>query len=144
MNFDMNESLGFVLNRTALASKAAFGKEIKAYDISPEQWSVIYRVLETPGISQKAISDSTYKDQGNLTRMIDKLVKNDFLVKKHNEKNRREIQLFPAKKSIDLSKNIIAHSVKHNEKMLDNFTDSETKQLFSLLEKIHHNLNNKD
>ena len=87
MSFDMDKSLGFILNRTALASKNAFNQKIKDYEISPEQWSVIYRVVEAPGISQKVVSDSTYKDQGNLTRMIDKLVKNGFLTKKQNSKN---------------------------------------------------------
>lgn len=34
MNFDMNKSLGFILNRTALASKNAFNQEIKAEEIT--------------------------------------------------------------------------------------------------------------
>ena len=45
MNFDMNKSLGFILNRTALASKNAFNQEIKDYEISPEQWSVVYSII---------------------------------------------------------------------------------------------------
>jgi len=38
MNFDMNKSLGFILNRNVLVSKNAFNQEIKDYEISPEQW----------------------------------------------------------------------------------------------------------
>lgn len=144
MSFDMNKSLGFILNRTALASKNAFNQKIKDYEISPEQWSVIYRVVETPGISQKVVSDSTYKDQGNLTRMIDKLVKNGFLTKKQNSKNRREIQLFPTNKSIDLSKTVAKHSTQHNNNMLNSFSNEEKEQLFSLLNKVYDNLNTKD
>lgn len=144
MSFDMNKSLGFILNRTALASKSAFNQKIKDYEISPEQWSVIYRVVETPGISQKVVSDSTYKDQGNLTRMIDKLVKNGFLTKKQNSENRREIQLFPTTKSVDLSKTIAKHSTEHNQNMLNNFSKEEKEQLFSLLNKVYENLNKKD
>lgn len=144
MNFDMNKSLGFILNRTAYASKNAFNQRIKDYDISPEQWSVVYRVIEEPGISQKLVSDSTYKDQGNLTRMIDKLVKNDFLIKQQNSINRREIELFPTKKAVDLSNSIIEHSTQHNKKMLDTFSNEEKEQLFTLLNKIYDNINKKD
>ena len=144
MSFNMNKSLGFILNRTALASKNAFNQKIKDYEISPEQWSVIYRVVEAPGISQKIVSDSTYKDQGNLTRMIDKLVKNGFLTKKQNSKNRREIQLFPTNKSIDLSKTVAKHSTQHNNNMLNSFSKEEKEQLFSLLNKVYDNLNKKD
>ena len=133
MKFDMNQSLGFILNRTAFASKNAFNQKIKDFGVSPEQWSVIYRVIEEPGVSQKLVSDSTYKDQGNLTRMIDKLVKTDFLIKKQNSENRREIQLFPTKKAIDLSKPIIEHSTQHNKNTLDTFSSDEKEQLFNLL-----------
>lgn len=140
----MNKSLGFILNRTAYASKNAFNQRIKDYDISPEQWSVVYRVIEEPGISQKLVSDSTYKDQGNLTRMIDKLVKNDFLIKQQNSINRREIELFPTKKAVDLSNSIIEHSTQHNKKMLDTFSNEEKEQLFTLLNKIYDNINKKD
>ena len=144
MNFDMNKSLGFILNRTALASKNAFNQEIKDYEISPEQWSVVYRVIKEPGISQKLVSDSTYKNQGNLTRMIDKLEKSDFFFFLQNSENRREIQLFPTKKAIDLSKPIIEHSTQHNNNMLDTFSTSEKEQLFNLLNKVYNNLNKKD
>jgi len=102
----MNKSLVFILNRNVLVSKNAFNQEIKDYEIFPEHGSVVYRVIKEPGVSQKLVSDFTYKNQGNLTRMIDKLEKSDFLIKKQN----REIQLFPTKKSIDLSKPIIEHS----------------------------------
>lgn len=144
MKFDMNKSLGFILNRTAFASKNSFNQKIKGYKISPEQWSVIYKVIEVPGISQKIVSDSTYKDQGNLTRMIDTLVKNDFLIKEQNNTNRREIQLFPTNKAIDISESIIECSQQHNKNMLDDFSDSEKEQLFHLLNKVYDNLNKKD
>lgn len=144
MNFDMNKSLGFILNRTAFTSKNTFNQKIKEYGISPEQWSVIYKVIEEPAISQKLVSDSTYKDQGNLTRMIDKLVKNGFLIKEQNSENRREIQLFPTEKAIDISKPIIEHSTQHNKNMLNNFSKDEEEQLFNLLNKVYENLNKKD
>jgi len=72
--------------------------------------------------------------------MIDKLEKSDFLIKKQN----REIQLFPTKKSIDLSKPIIEHSTQLNNNMLDTFSTSEKEQLFNLLNKVYNNLNKKD
>ena len=65
-------------------------------------------------------------------------------IKKQNSENRREIQLFPTKKAIDLSKPIIEHSTQHNNNMLDTFSTSEKEQLFNLLNKVYNNLNKKD
>lgn len=86
MKFDMDKSLGFILNRTSFATKINFNQLLKKHAISPEQWSVIFRVVENSGISQKELADSTYKNQGNLTRMIDKLVEKDYLQRKLDEK----------------------------------------------------------
>lgn len=140
MNFDMNSSLGFVLNRTAFSSKVSFNKKLKKYNISPEQWSVIYRIVENPGISQKELSDSTYKDQGNLTRMIDKLIDNGFIEKMIDENNRRSIKLFPANKAIEFSEEIIPLSILHNETLVDGFTSDECEILLNLLNKVYKNI----
>ena len=79
MKFDMDNSLGFILNKTALLSKAHFNNYLKEYDISPEQWSLVFRVVERSGLTQKELSDSTYKDQANITRSIDRLEQKGFL-----------------------------------------------------------------
>ena len=78
MKFDMDNSLGFILNKTALLSKVNFNNYLKKYDISPEQWSLIFRVVERSGLTQKELSDSTYKDQVNITRSIDRLEQKGF------------------------------------------------------------------
>ncbi len=79
MQFDMNLSLGFILNRTSIQSKALFTQRIKQFDISPEQWSLVFRTVESKGLTQKELSDSTYKDQANITRSIDRLEKKSLL-----------------------------------------------------------------
>lgn len=53
MKFDMDHSLGFVLNKTSLFSKASFNRQIKKFDISPEQWGLIFRVAEKTGLLKK-------------------------------------------------------------------------------------------
>ncbi|MDY0117707.1 MAG: MarR family winged helix-turn-helix transcriptional regulator, partial [Sulfurimonadaceae bacterium] len=68
MNFDMDSSLGFVLNKTALFSKVNFNARIKKFAISPEQWSLLFRIVEQSGLSQKELSACTYKDQANIGR----------------------------------------------------------------------------
>lgn len=140
MKFDMNESLGFVLNKTALASKASFNQLIKEYDISPEQWSVIFRVVQNSKINQKELADSTYKDQGNLTRMIDKLVQKGYLNKKSDERDRRAVELVATKKSKSLVKEIIPISTLFNEQLTKDFSHDEKLKLIELLERVYKNI----
>ncbi|MDY0403910.1 MarR family winged helix-turn-helix transcriptional regulator [Sulfurovum sp.] len=140
MQFNMDHSLGFVLNRTALASKNRFNQMIKAYGISPEQWSVLYRVVEQGGISQKVLADSTYKDQGNLTRMIDKLIEKGYIRREADADDRRAVKLFATEKSVALAEAVAPLSGSHNESMTIGFSHEEKATLIALLDKVYQNL----
>lgn len=142
MKFDMDESLGFILNKTALASKASFNQLIKEYDVSPEQWSVIFRVVQNEKISQKELADSTYKDQGNLTRMIDKLVEKGYLSKKLHKSDRRAVELIATQKSKSLVKKIVPISSMHNEQLTKDFTQEDKLKLTELLDRVYKNIQN--
>ncbi|HEO98881.1 MAG TPA: MarR family transcriptional regulator [Epsilonproteobacteria bacterium] len=140
MQFNMDHSLGFVLNRTALASKNSFNQMIKAYGISPEQWSVLFRVVEQSGISQKALADSTYKDQGNLTRMIDKLIEKGYIKREADADDRRAIKLYATERSVVLAEAVAPLSSRHNENMTAGFSYEEKATLIALLDKVYQNL----
>jgi len=140
MEFDMDKSLGFILNRTSLASKASFNQLIKSYGISAEQWSVIFRVVQRSGINQKELADSTYKDQGNLTRMIDKLVKADYINRKLDESDRRSVQLIATDKSKILVDQIVPISDLYNEKLTEGLSRDEKAKLIELLNRVYNNI----
>ncbi|MDM5270915.1 MarR family transcriptional regulator [Sulfurovum sp. zt1-1] len=140
MKFDMDRSLGFVLNRTAIASKNSFNQMIKNYGISPEQWSVIFRVVEQNGISQKELAYSTYKDQGNLTRMIDKLIQKGYINREADTDDRRAIKLFSTDKSVALVEEVIPMSSAHNANMTNGLSEEETTTLLELLNKVYENI----
>ncbi len=140
MKFNMDESLGFVLNKTAFASKASFNQLIKNYNISPEQWSVIFRVVQNDKIGQKELADSTYKDQGNLTRMIDKLVEKGYLSKKVHKTDRRAVELVATDKSKSLVKELVPISSLHNEHLTKDLSEDDKLKLLELLNRVYQNI----
>jgi DNA-binding MarR family transcriptional regulator len=142
MNFDMNNSLGFVLNRTAIAMKTGFNTKIKEFDISPEQWSLIFRVVENEGLTQKELSDTTYKDQANITRSIDRLEKKGFLNRVSNSSDRRIINLFPTQKAKELVEKIVPISNEYNKQLSQGLSKNESEELLRLLNIIYKNVEN--
>ncbi len=140
MQFDMDLSLGFILNRTSIQSKALFTQKIKEFDISPEQWSLVFRVVESNGLTQKELSDSTYKDQANITRSIDRLERKGLLKRVSNQMDRRIINIYPTEKAINLVEKIIPISSRFNNYLTENFTEEEKNQLIKLLNKVYKNL----
>lgn len=140
MEFDMDNSLGFVLNKTALLSKTKFNQRIKQYGISPEQWSLIFRVVEKSGLTQKELSDSTYKDQANITRSIDRLEEKAFLKRVPNDADRRIINLYPTQKAHDLISAIAPLSMQFNQELTAGLNTQERAMLLELLKKVYNNL----
>jgi DNA-binding MarR family transcriptional regulator len=140
MQFDMNLSLGFILNRTSIQSKALFAQRIKQFDISPEQWSLVFRTVESKGLTQKELSDSTYKDQANITRSIDRLEKKSLLKRVPNHNDRRIINIFPTEDAINLVDTIIPISSEFNSFLTKDFSEEEKQQLIKLLNKVYENL----
>ncbi|MGB7402534.1 MAG: MarR family transcriptional regulator [Arcobacter sp.] len=140
MNFDMNNSLGFVINRTALAMKTGFNKQIKEFEISPEQWSLIFRIVENNGLTQKELANSTYKDQANITRSLDRLEKKGFLNRLANSKDRRIINIFSTPKAKELVEKIVPISKQYNQLLSKGLSQEECESLISLLNKVYINI----
>lgn len=144
MKFNMDNSLGFVLNKTSLLSKTNFNQRIKKFDISPEQWSLIFRVVEKKGLTQKELSESTYKDQANITRSIDRLEEKDFLKRVPSEVDRRIIHLYPTEKAYKIVEAITPISTFFNQELTDGFTLDEQEILLNLLKRVYDNLEKKE
>lgn len=136
----MDNSLGFILNKTALLSKANFNSRLKAYGISPEQWSLLFRVVEKSGLTQKELSDSTYKDQANITRSIDRLIQKGLMKRVPNAQDRRSFNLFPTEEAAVLVDKVIPLSKAHNEHLTEGLTIKEAEMLKALLKKVYQNL----
>jgi DNA-binding MarR family transcriptional regulator len=140
MKFDMDNSFGYLLNRLSVTSKNSFNKQIKRYGVSPEQWIILFRVVENNGLTQKELSDSTFKDQGNLTRMIDKLVQKGYLLRDTDENDRRSVNLHATHSSKQLVEKIAPISQQQNERLSEGFSEDEKKIFTELLNRAYLNI----
>jgi DNA-binding MarR family transcriptional regulator len=141
MTFNMDESLGFIINRTSLKVKKEFTKRLKPYDITPEQWALLNRLGEQDGLTQKDLSERTYKDQPNTARILDKLEKKELLKRTDNPSDRRAVLIFLTDKGRHVRKNIIPITTQLNKDAAMGLEKEECHQLISLLNKVYENLN---
>lgn len=63
------------------------------YKITIDQWLIIKSILENPGISQQEIGEKVFKDNASVTRIIELLVKSDYLEREVNQNDRRKSNL---------------------------------------------------
>lgn len=70
-------------------------RQLKAhgFTITIDQWLIIKAVLENPGITQNEIGDLVFKDNASVTRIIDLLVKSEYVVRHIHPEDRRKTNL---------------------------------------------------
>ena len=111
---------------------------LKPFDISIQQFNVL-RILrgqnEKP-ISLEILQELMIHKMSNTTRLIDKLIKKEYVTKNTNETNRRKIDIVITQEGLKLL-NIIDELINSTEKkIISSLTDDETKELIRLLGKI--------
>lgn len=140
MEKDQNISASDLINRLSIANKNSFNKMIKRYGVSGDQWAVISNVVRGAGLTQKQLSEMTYKDQGNLTRMIDKLVERGYILRDADENDRRSVRLLPTHSSKQLVEKISSVEQEYGKKLLNGFSQEEEEMFTELLNKAYLNI----
>lgn len=94
-DFNIDNSLGFIVAKTNYFMKSYFNKLIKANDlnITIEQWAIIHAVYYNPGASQTDLARICFKDKTNVTRILDLLVKKGYAVRNIDINDRRSYSI---------------------------------------------------
>ncbi|HRE77910.1 MAG TPA: MarR family transcriptional regulator [Flavobacterium sp.] len=58
--------------------------------ITIDQWLVLKTINENPDIAQNELADMVFKDNASVTRIIELLVKSDYLERKKDQNDRRK------------------------------------------------------
>lgn len=106
MVFDLNDSLGFLLNRTNTRMKNCLLHTFKDYNVTPEQWAVLNCLWVQDGISPKDIAELTSKDQPTTVRILAKLEDKRMISRKTNSEDNRSFSIFLTIKGQEL-KNLL-------------------------------------
>lgn len=111
----------------------------KGYDITFEQWTVMNVLYAEPGLIQSEIADKTYKDKTNVTRILDVLSKNGYVVRKSHENDRRSSCIYLTEKGTKMFDDLIPCVEAINEQFKKGIMDDELELFNSILERICKN-----
>lgn len=101
---------------------------------------LILTILETnPNLAQNEIAELLFKDYASITRMIETLVKNNYLVRSINESDRRKFNLEISAKGLDALKTIKPVIIQNRTHALQGINQTEIEQMFKTLKKITNN-----
>ncbi len=142
--FDFENSIGFIINRTAKVLIHAFDQELRnKFGITFGQWKIIIILANNDdGLSQKEIADKLGLEGPTIIPIIDKLEKDGFVNRMVDKNDRRNNQIFLTEKTISLLDSTINYALKIKEISIRNISEQDISITKHTLEKMQQNTQN--
>jgi MarR family transcriptional regulator, organic hydroperoxide resistance regulator len=141
----LDESLGFWLYRSHSRVSAALRQTFQdaGYDLTPEQWAVLYRLREQEGINQMQLSEKTFKDRHNITRILKQLDKRGYIEKRNDKNDKRAYRIYLTQSGRSFYDHIVPFVLKHRNNVCKGLKAKDLLDIRKYLEQVIHNLDNK-
>jgi len=127
---NLEKSVNHHIAISAIMIKRVFFKILSdnKFDITPEQWNILYHLNESNGMTIGKLSELTYKDFANMSRISQKLETAGFIEKKRDKKDKRIFKLFITEKGQELNKQLHQCAYKSTDIALEGI-DNQTREL---------------
>ena len=137
----LNSIIFYNIDKAIRAYRNYAQRQLKAhgFSITIDQWLIIKAILENPGITQNEIGDLVFKDNASVTRIIDLMVKSEYIIRHVHPDDRRKTNLEvtdSGKKVIREVQNIVDTN---REAALKGVSKDELEMMYSALLKISEN-----
>lgn len=145
MGLDLTEeSLGFLLGLSYRKLLGVLFLRLKKHEITPEQWSVLYRLSQQDGINQKEIARRSAKDQPTITRILHMLEKKGLVTKQMSPTDRRAFCIYLTNKGRSLLEKIIPIEKQVIAEVQSGLDDEQQAQFRKFLIHIIENITDKE
>jgi MarR family transcriptional regulator, organic hydroperoxide resistance regulator len=96
MYFDIDDTIGYVVNRTAVLLRQELQRRFRAINqrLAAEEWALMGQLWKEDGLSRQQLADRTIKDQTTVTRLLDALVHKDLVRREQDRKDRRIVRIW--------------------------------------------------
>lgn len=135
---EFDHSIGSLLGITFRKLSFLLQQRLKPYDITPEQWAVLYHIGHTNGSIQKDIAERSGKDRSTTTRIIDHLEAKELIYKKTGVNDRRSFLVYTTEKGRQILEATTPIEQGVTDDVKQCMTEEELNTLMELLTRINH------
>ena len=138
---DPKETIFYAIENTIKTYRKFAQKQIsnEVNGITVDQMLVLTALEANPDIAQNEMAALLFKDIASITRMIELLVKNDYITRAINQEDRRKFVLNISVKGHKTLKKLKPVILKNRTDALRGISESEVSQMFTTLNKIINN-----
>ena len=100
----LNQSFFYTLEKAIKAYRQYFQAQLKnaGFGITLDQWLVLNMIVDFVGITQTEIAERVFKDKGSITRIIDLLETNGYVVRRQHPTHGKMVSTPPSTLSLRL------------------------------------------
>ena len=141
----LNDIIFYQLDKAIKTYRQFAQSELKraGIPVTIDQWMVLKAIAENPGISQRQIGASVFKDNASVTRIIELLVRKNLLTRSFHGLDRRKIALTLNKNARALLNKVHSISIRNRATALDKIKASDIESAKRVLTSITANCNKK-
>ncbi|UFS61617.1 MarR family transcriptional regulator [Sulfurimonas sp. HSL-3221] len=136
MEYLLDTSIGFRLNRTANIIHAGFTKCIEPFGIAPEQFATLKIISEDGEITQSEIAEILAKGKPTVSRALDALEKKELIVRERKSEDRRIKPIHLTAKGQEILDLVIPKALTFNNAIKARLTPEEIETFFRVLDTI--------
>ena len=141
--YDFQNNIGFIVNKTAKAFVKALDSELrKKVGVTVGQWKVMVMLVNQDGLSQKEIAERLGLEGPTLIPIIDKMEKDELVVRKIDPYDRRNNRIYRTEKANELWNEMVKCAAKVRQVSLKDIPEENINITKNVLENIYQNLRN--
>ncbi len=130
-------ALGYNIYRVNLLFRRELIQALSEYGITPEQWQIqsLLWASEDP-LNQREIVQDTLKDKHTVSRIINRMVRDEWVTKTVSTKDKRVTKISLTEKSRSLREEMTVTLSTHFKSIFEQFGLEEHDKLLNLLKKL--------
>ncbi|WP_448607005.1 MarR family winged helix-turn-helix transcriptional regulator [Paenimyroides ceti] len=109
-------------------------------NMTKEQWSVLAILWKTDGCSQQMLAKQTYRDKPSITRLINHLEKEEYVIRKPAKNDKRLNLIYLTNKAKSIEKEVITVMNETIETATKGISDTEIELIKKAFYTIYQNL----
>ncbi|MGN6437105.1 MAG: MarR family winged helix-turn-helix transcriptional regulator [Agriterribacter sp.] len=140
--FKRGELYSFITGVASTAIARRLQKKFKqhGFDITIEQWSVLYHLWKNDGLSQQELCTATFRDKPSITRLVDNLEKLKLVKRVASKEDRRINMIYLSETALSLRDQTMEIANQTLNEALVGVSAQEVEMCKSVLQRVYDNL----
>ncbi len=138
--FDINEQLTYLVYVMQKRMRRRMARALEKYDVTLEQFVVLYNLVNEDGINQKTLSSRVDKDQATLARILDILESRGYVERRTTEKDRRAFLVYVTDAGREKVRETARRLGTVHQEIIDGIPGGKVDEFINLIKQMNTNL----